>query len=162
MADSRESSLAYFMSITRSQRDDAIAFLEKCHWRLDRSLNLFFECNHKQDRSSVQNYESKSNARTLELLPHSSRPSTRKIIIPAMIEFQKFIQSFDTHAINLLENSSKMMDLAMKYVRCQPSNITLLDNDMCAPLVWIEHFEHLLNGNTCQLFDCDYMFQLAD
>ena len=74
-----------------------------------------------------------------------------------------------------------MMNLAMKYVRCQPSNVssddiehwkihlkvdytrlqTLLDNDMCAPLVWIEHFEYLLNGNTCQLFDCDYMFQLA-
>ena len=89
MTDSREFSLAYFMSITRSQRDDAIAFLKKCHWRLDRSLNLFFECNQKQDRSSVQKYESKSNARAFELLPHSSRPSTRKIIIPTMIEFQK-------------------------------------------------------------------------
>ena len=89
MADSRESSLAYFISITRSERDEAIAFLEKCHWRLDRSLNLFFERNHKQDKSAVQKYGSKSNARAFELLPHSSRPSTRTIIIPAMIEFQK-------------------------------------------------------------------------
>jgi len=88
----------------------------------------------------------------------------------------------DTDTINLLENSSKMMNLAMKYATCKQSNIpsnqiehwkihvkvdytrlqTLLDNDMCAPLVWIEHFEHLLNGNICQLFDCDYMFNIID
>ena len=37
---------------------------------------------------------------------------------------------------------------------------TLLDHDMCAPLVWIEHFQHLLQGNVCQFFDCDYMFNL--
>ena len=37
----------------------------------------------------------------------------------------------------------------------------LLENEMCAPLIWIEHFEHLLNGNLCQLFDCDYMFDLG-
>lgn len=81
---------------------------------------------------------------------------------------------------SLLDNASKMMHLAMKYATHRPSNIpsnqyehwklhvkvdytrlqTLLDNDMCAPLVWIEHFEHLLNGNLCQLFDCDYMFHI--
>ena len=37
---------------------------------------------------------------------------------------------------------------------------TLLDHDLCGPLVWIEHFQHLLEGNVCQFFDCDYMFNL--
>ena len=82
--------------------------------------------------------------------------------------------------MNFLENSSKMMNLVAKYSSCTQPNIpsnylehwkihvnvdytrlqTLLDNDMCAPLVWIEHFEHLLNGDACQLFDCDYMFNI--
>ena len=75
-----------------------------------------------------------------------------------------------------------MMNLAMKYATSRPANVpadqiehwkihlkvdytrlqTLLDNDMCAPLVWIEHFEHLLDGNVCQLFDCDHMFHIID
>lgn len=91
------------------------------------------------------------------------------------------MELFNINASNLLENSSKMMSLAMKYATRNPANIpsnetehwkihikvdytrlqTLLDNDMCAPLVWIEHFEHLLNGNICQLFDCDYMFTVC-
>ncbi|CAF4086971.1 unnamed protein product [Rotaria magnacalcarata] len=95
---------------------------------------------------------------------------------------QRFIQSYDDHITNLLENSSKMMNLTMKYAAHKNVNIpsnelehwkihlkvdytrlqALLDNDMCAPLVWIEHFEHLLNGNICQLFDCDYMFTISD
>lgn len=75
-----------------------------------------------------------------------------------------------------------MMNLAMKYSQKNQADIpsdeidhwkihvsndyerlqALLDNDMCAPLVWIEHFEHLLNGDICQLFDCDYMFNIAE
>jgi hypothetical protein len=92
------------------------------------------------------------------------------------------MELFESHSINLLENSTKMMNLAMQYARYKQPNIpsnqienwklhlkvdytrlqTLLDNDMCAPLVWIEHFEHLLDGNICQLFDCDYMFNITD
>ncbi len=75
-----------------------------------------------------------------------------------------------------------MVNLAIKYATHKPEDIPcnrtedwklhlntdhqrlqmLLDNDMCAPLVWIEHFEHLLNGNLDQLFDCDYMFNIID
>lgn len=75
-----------------------------------------------------------------------------------------------------------MMRLAMVYATSRASNIppndrdhwclhvridytrlqTLLDNDMCAPLVWIEHFEHLLNGDLCQLFDCDHLFDITE
>lgn len=71
-----------------------------------------------------------------------------------------------------------MMNLTMKYATSRPTNIlpedlehwkvhvkvdharlqALLDNDMCAPLVWIEHFEQLLDGKVCQFFDCDFMF----
>jgi hypothetical protein len=99
-----------------------------------------------------------------------------------LLSIHSFIESFENHSIKLLENSTKMMNLAMKYATYKQKNIpfnqiehwkihlkvdytrlqTLLDNDMCAPLVWIEHFEHLLNGNTCQLFDCDYMFRITD
>jgi len=80
----------------------------------------------------------------------------------------------------LLENSSKMMALAMQYAQRQRPTLsahdlehwqihikvdyirlqTLLDHDMCAPLVWIEHFQHLLQGNVCQFFDCDHMFNI--
>ena len=94
----------------------------------------------------------------------------------------RFIESFNTNPTNFLDNSSKMMNLTMKYATHKQSNVpsnqlehwkihmkvdytrlqTLLDNDMCAPLVWIEHFEQLLNGNVCQLFDCDYMFNTID
>jgi hypothetical protein len=75
-----------------------------------------------------------------------------------------------------------MMNLAMQYARHQQPSMaskdmedwrihvkvdytrlqTLLDHDMCAPLVWIEHFQHLLSGNRCQLFDCDYMFNVSE
>ena len=96
----------------------------------------------------------------------------------------RFIESFNLSTmIHLLENSTKMMNLAMQYARHQPpaamssANMedwrihvkvdytrlqTLLDHDMCAPLVWIEHLQHLLDGNRCQLFDCDYMFNVLD
>ncbi|CAF0720458.1 unnamed protein product [Rotaria sp. Silwood1] len=191
MAHNREASIAYFVSITHCQRDDAIQFLEKTQWRLDQSLNLFFEQGLNQEKSNIhsehidapyQKYENKPNARAFDLVPLLPRSLPKTIIIPTMIEFQRFIESFDIDRTNLLENSSKMMDLAMKYATHKQVNIppnqiehwkihlkvdytrlqTLLDNDMCAPLVWIEHFEHLLDGNTCQLFDCDYMFTISD
>lgn len=93
------------------------------------------------------------------------------------------MQSFEFYSINLLENSSKMVNLAVKCATIKPKSHlssnerehwlihvgvdrnrlqVLLENEMCAPLVWIEHFEHLLNGNLCQLFDCDYMFYTTD
>ncbi len=94
----------------------------------------------------------------------------------------RFMELFHLNATALLENSSKMVNLAIKYATLKPENIpcnrteewrlhlktdydrlrALIDNDMCAPLVWIEHFEHLLNGNPDQLFDCDYMFNVMD
>ncbi|CAF4376769.1 unnamed protein product, partial [Rotaria magnacalcarata] len=40
-----------------------------------------------------------------------------------MIEFQRFIQSYDDHITNLLENSSKMMNLTMKYAAHKNVNI---------------------------------------
>jgi hypothetical protein len=49
------------------------------------------------------------------------------------------------------------LHVKVDYTRLQ----TLLDHDMCAPLVWIEHMELLLDGGSCQLFDCDYMFQTS-
>ncbi|CAF0923975.1 unnamed protein product [Rotaria sordida] len=191
MSHNRESSIAYFISITHCQRDDAIQYLEKTQWRLDQSLNLFFEQDLKQKKSNIhskcivapyQQYENKPNARAFDLVPLLPRSSPKTIIIPTMIEFQRFIESFNIDKTNLLENSSKMMNLAMKYATYKEVNIpsnqiehwkihlkvdytrlqTLLDNDMCAPLVWIEHFEHLLNGNIDQLFDCDYMFTISD
>lgn len=95
----------------------------------------------------------------------------------------RFIESFNLSTmIHLLDNSTKMMNLAMQYARHQRPSMsskdmedwqihvkvdytrlqTLLDHDMCAPLVWIEHFQHLINGNRCQLFDCDYMFNVIE
>ncbi|CAF1083140.1 unnamed protein product [Rotaria sordida] len=173
MSHNRESSIAYFISITHCQRDDAIQYLEKTQWRLDQSLNLFFEQDLKQKKSNIH-------SKCIVAPYQQSSPKT--IIIPTMIEFQRFIESFNIDKTNLLENSSKMMNLAMKYATYKEVNIpsnqiehwkihlkvdytrlqTLLDNDMCAPLVWIEHFEHLLNGNIDQLFDCDYMFTISD
>ncbi|CAF3703335.1 unnamed protein product [Adineta steineri] len=173
MTDNRESAIAYFISITRCLRDDAIQCLQKHNWRLDQSLNLFFEHEHNQIKSNIH-------SKRIDAPYQQSSPKT--IIIPTMIEFQRFIELFHTDTINLLENSTKMMNLAMKYATCKQTTIplnqiehwkihlkvdytrlqTLLDNDMCAPLVWIEHFEHLLNGNICQLFDCDYMFNIID
>jgi hypothetical protein len=92
------------------------------------------------------------------------------------------MEFFHLNSTTLLENSSKMVNLAIKYATHKPENIphnrmedwklhldtdhrrlrALLDNDMCAPLVWIEHFDLLLNGNLDQLFDCDYMFNIVD
>jgi hypothetical protein len=94
MTDNRESSIAYFISITRSPRDDAIQLLNKTNWRLDRSLNLFFENNCNTEKSNIhskridapyQQYENKPNARAFDLVP--LLPKT--IIIPTMIEFQR-------------------------------------------------------------------------
>ncbi len=98
MSDNRESSIAYFISITRCHRGDAIQFLEKTNWRLDRSLNLFFEYNHNQEKSPIhskridapyQQYENKSNARAFDLIPLLPRSLPTTIIIPTMIEFQR-------------------------------------------------------------------------
>ncbi|CAF5046627.1 unnamed protein product, partial [Rotaria magnacalcarata] len=132
MSDNRESSITYFISITHCQRDDAIQFLETTNWRLDRSLNLFFEQDYKRGKSPVhskrtdapyQQYENKANARDFDLVPISSRSLSKTIIIPTMIEFQRFIQSYDDHITNLLENSSKMMNLTMKYAAHKNVNI---------------------------------------
>lgn len=77
-----------------------------------------------------------------------------------------------------LENSSRMMGLALEYGKHREPSLSyaelehwkihlkvdykrlqaLLDNEMCAPDIWIEHLENLLKGNVDQLFDCDLMF----
>jgi hypothetical protein len=98
MSDFRESSIAYFISITHCERDKAIEFLEKSKWRLDQSLNLFFEHDNNQEKSDIhskridapyQQYENKTNARAFDLVPLLSRSLPTTIIIPTMIEFQK-------------------------------------------------------------------------
>ena len=98
MTDNRESSIAYFISITHCRKNDAIQFLEKTNWRLDRSLNLFFEHDSNQEQSSIQSkridapcqqYENKPHARAFDLVPLLSRSSRNTIIIPTMIEFQR-------------------------------------------------------------------------
>jgi len=97
-------------------------------------------------------------------------------------KINSFLETCNPETNSYLENSSKMMHLTMVYATSRPPNVsaydlehwhlhvkidynrlqTLLDNDMCAPLVWIEHFEQLLKGNLCQLFDCDHLFNVTD
>jgi hypothetical protein len=98
MPDVRECSIAYFISLTHCQRKDAIELLEKTNWKLDESLNLFFEYYYKQDRSNIhsksidapfQQYENRTNARAFDLVPLLSRSSTKTIIMPALIEFNR-------------------------------------------------------------------------
>jgi hypothetical protein len=91
--------LAYFISITHCQRDDAIQLLEKTDWKLDLSLNLFFEQDHNHGKSDIQarridpphqQYENRTNARAFDLVPLLSRSAVfPTIIIPTMIEFQR-------------------------------------------------------------------------
>jgi hypothetical protein len=98
MSANRESFIAYFISIAHCQRSHAIEFLEKTNWRLDRSLNLFFEHDYNQEKSDIhskridapcQQYENKTNARAFDLVPLLSRSLSKTIIIPTMIEFQR-------------------------------------------------------------------------
>lgn len=112
MSDHRESSITYFISITHCQRDHAIQFLEKTKWKLDQSLNLFFEQDNNREKSPIasrridappyQKYETKVNALTFDLIPLSSRSPTKPIIIPTMIEFQRSVLTIG-HKISLLE-----------------------------------------------------------
>lgn len=100
-----------------------------------------------------------------------------------LLSIDRFIESFDLQmTMKFLENSSKMMTLAMLYAKHERPNLsahdfehwqmhvkvdytrlqTLLDHDMCAPSVWIEHFQDVLQGNISELVDCDYMFNIND
>lgn len=101
MSNNRECSIAYFISLTHCSRDNAIEYLEKTKWKLDLSLNLFFENNNNNhveksdirskriDAPSYQEYENKTNARAFDLVPLLSRSLPKTIIIPTMIEFQR-------------------------------------------------------------------------
>ena len=99
MSNTREATISYFISITRCEKDNAIEYLERTKWRLDQSLNLFFENESNQKKLSpihtkridapYQQYETKTNARAFDLVPLLSRSLPKTIIIPTMIEFQK-------------------------------------------------------------------------
>ena len=54
MFNNHESLIAYFMSITHCQRHNAIQLLEKNNWKLDLSLNLFFEYNCNEETSNIR------------------------------------------------------------------------------------------------------------
>jgi hypothetical protein len=93
-----EPCIAYFISLTRCERGEAIRFLAEVNWKLDRALNLFFEKDNNQEKSDIhskridaphQQYENKPNARSFDLVPLLPRSSPKTIIIPTMIEFQR-------------------------------------------------------------------------
>ena len=81
MSNRSEAIVAYFTSITHCQRDEALQFLERNHWKLDQSLNLFFEPDH--NRQSLTSHGRRIDA------PLPSRSSPETIIIPSMIAFQR-------------------------------------------------------------------------
>jgi hypothetical protein len=100
MSDGRECVIAYFISLTHCQREDAIKILEKNKWELDLSLNLFFENDYKQNRESIrsksidapyQQYEKRTSARPFDLVPllPRSSSSSKTIVMPALIEFNR-------------------------------------------------------------------------
>ncbi len=98
MSHHRESCIAYFISLTHCQRENAIELLEKTKWKLDESLNLFFEHDYNHEKYDIhskridapyQEYENKTNARAFDLVPLLSRSLPKTIIIPTMIEFQR-------------------------------------------------------------------------
>jgi hypothetical protein len=95
MPNVRECLIAYFISLTHCQRKDAIEILEKTNWKLDESLNLFFENDYQETIHSksidapYQQYEKRTNARAFDLVPLLSRSSSKTIIMPALIEFNR-------------------------------------------------------------------------
>lgn len=84
MAHAHRDLVDYFIALTHCSRENAIEYLENSDWRLDQSLNLFFESN----SPSVKPLES-SKARAVDLVPHASRSPSKSIIIPTVIEFQR-------------------------------------------------------------------------
>jgi hypothetical protein len=98
MSDEIENSIARFISVTQCERADAIKILEKHDWKVDRTLNSFYEHGHYRDKSCIhskhvtapyQQYEKKQNARAFDLVPLFPRSSSKTIIIPTMIKFQR-------------------------------------------------------------------------
>lgn len=91
MADIHQDLVDSFISITNCSRENAIEYLENTDWKLDQSINLFFESNCQSEKKNLssKSLEQKKADTVIDQVAHLSKSPTKPIIIPTVIEFQR-------------------------------------------------------------------------